>query len=1785
MDKRRSFATHQDHSRPDRSRSPHRNSHPWEKSSEPKSVLYSSEVQFHRRSPNKYTQQPRSISKPSSSMSASDSCTFKPSKIPLKERSQTNRTRTTSYPQSIDTDASAQRLVERLQKWNSMHSPSKFMAGMMSKDGIHELPDETTPKRRSRGPWFVEYFTKSPEKPEERSKKETHPSRKNIIKIEKENRRTDDYLTRKITSERTPSPKGHSRLDGPLSGVSSVVETDKYGYAIPSIERSGRVTPVNRKLEPTNFITPCADNSPNEAFFTPMTHIRPRERQESNVASHSQPSLDLTFTQQKPQFSLINTNREPSVPLFERDPLIKERIENQLAEYERASSKLDMALQEASEVLSRPIKLGLPPLNRSSNLPAFGDERQTIDSGQLEKLRYKENVESSPRCSLPLKTSESTESTRLSRTFLVTHDKESDLHGAYAVSPVREKKPNNEPPRSDISLPKALGASMAAELAYAEKTRHIQSHLKATHDLANDVRRRSAYHAQVNNDDDIDRILDSISLREESLMTYDQSRDESIMNGSVMQTKSSIHHQYSNVAIPLEKKVFVLNEEERRERKKKVEEYIEMCNVLRYFKQAVYKLKRKCTTTPVQLRKIDELSKAADLDYSEAAMRAKSWLNKKITQGEFLLLVKQHKKKVYDESEDCANTIKQLIAQSSSSTGTTSGTQTPSLNPPSISEKEISPVRIDTKGLNESVECDIFNLSARSLRRSLDARREEAEMLNRSFEERSRDIEQRTKVSIAAQIVQYDRVIAERTTLLNKLDEISSEESHEPPRTTTPRRAGVEPLDLSKLSSEEVVPLKEANNALPLPVAGDPKNYAGQDQTDVGISRAYSQSTIYEDSLSHFDEEEDSRPDSVSSEATLYQSDLEDKLLSDVEKVQTDVHPSRRTLDTAETLTMLSRQVVTIVSDKSSHDEVDQMLVKIVEEASEHHHEHAIEVRHVVSKSSEHNLSVGELKPSTFSCGDHASPQMQGIHVDGIGHTKEERSKKIQNEAGDITGSPHESARVEVSMTNSQKTESGAEVRLPDKNAARSDERVGPVTIETLELTARSPLVRMESEENEEEKLSREKITSASEPVIASTFAEATQEQVTRVISPKEVEDENLAAGISVEELEKEKEYGKLLEEDFYKSTDFESTQWENTGPTSSPIQKTREEPMVGQDSPLSAEELNLQKEFAENITAPIDDSNWLSDDEPLSSVEPEEKQDNHETGTIVEPVISTGEHEESIIKTEESKDDTNVFKTEGPVEGPAEFTNSDNGTTRAEVASISAVTEGGDVLSDSIPEDIQVDSEKTKQTTAEEESAVVSSGVEDKSECKREKDPYELSFLDRTTDGRASLGLNRSELVDSLSTSIMQSIGNSPRRSLPRSYNLNESLFEDSIVLSTPKSPRSARERFNTKMPTAVSPRTQMILDQGLDTSVSKPLISEAQVTTALCDDVLSELDKEVEKLSARIERRSTTSTAQPLSQDLAQLDDTYEDLLSIEKPSSQLHPVLSTVESNVETLLPHVADTPRKPPPPQVSPPSAEEIKQKRMEELRERVYAKDWIRKKCVQLLNDVWIKKISQGFVRPLLDEFVSPPKTADDIVPEEEDERFLVENRTFMIWANLIEIASKLWPERSEERRQLSSKLLPIPKTKEQFAEKAIEYTLEQLDELPLSHRYNHVSRPPPPPYADTSVDRAVARRFYKEGPSSFAKKVNNEYRQLCEELIDLVGDRFVTAELMQHCLVSTLDESTSSPPSAMSSSQLSGELGRPSLARLSVGSGLSIGRCSWDNSGSPLRVVHEGKES
>ncbi|KHJ83907.1 hypothetical protein OESDEN_16386, partial [Oesophagostomum dentatum] len=266
-------------------------------------------------------------------------------------------------------------------------------------------------------------------------------------------------------------------------------------------------------------------------------------------------------------------------------------------------------------------------------------------------------------------------------------------------------------------------------------------------------------------------------------------------------------------------------------------------------------------------------------------------------------------------------------------------------------------------------------------------------------------------------------------------------------------------------------------------------------------------------------------------------------------------------------------------------------------------------------------------------------------------------------------------------------------------------------------------------------------------------------------------------------------------------------------------------------------------------------------------------------------------------------------------------------------------------------------------ETAVEESAAPILSppGESAKSYEQRATVPYELSILestvDRTTDGRASLGLNRSELCDSLSTSIMQCLADSPRRrSLPRAYNLDDSLLKDSLI-GTPKSPRAPKERFNTKMPMQFSPHSQKWLEDA-ETSISDALVSDA-----LSNMRLSELDREVEEITARVERRSATSPTENTSEvqkassvaaqspkDLVQpLDDTYEDLLSIEKPTSQLNHVFSSADTVSEPINSHVADTPRKAPPPQLSPPSAEDIKQKRAQELNEQVHSVDWMKKK--------------------------------------------------------------------------------------------------------------------------------------------------------------------------------------------------------------------------------------------
>ncbi|CAJ0600282.1 unnamed protein product [Cylicocyclus nassatus] len=1657
MERRRAFDTHQDHTRPDRSRSPHQ-LHPWEKNcSETKSVLYSADVQFHRRSPNKQ----RSPSKQSSSKA------YTKSKIPLKQ-SQPERARTTSHPQTRS-DAGVQDYVEKLQKWSSMHSPSKFMAGMMSADGTYEVPLEATPKRRSRGPWFVEHYSKV-EGPSQTGTEKSHGSKDNIIRVEKENRRTDEYLTSKLKdNEVIHSEKSvHSTTTKVVKSSSQVVTTDDDGYAIPTTEGRTGPMPSSQERETPIFATPSKVESPNELFYTPMTHPR-ANRTASGHAATPDPKLHDISTGQIPKFSLINVKKFSSTSPSKHDTLIKERTETQLASFEKASKRLDKALQEATEALQHPIKLTLP-----SDIPPFSDQRQTLDVAQVENLRNRDiAARETLRHSLPSKPLfENSLSYEPDAT-----DSQEDSRKVHFASSSMEEKASEQLGSRNIPLSKVLGASMAAELAYAEKVQKIQTHLNNAHHLATLVQQKAEQQLGDDASDDVDRILDSISLRDDSLVTSDDS-EKPKKNIKVQGTSKPMNTsvRFNFMPSPVRKTAF-MTPAQRQERKTKVEEYLRMYNVLHTLQAAVFKLKRsKCK--PEQVPKIEELSRVAEKEYREAIVQAKSWLRKRISQHEFLQIVERQQKKVYDESEECSNRIKRLLSAQAAAQVTTQDDASRSKNlaiPTIANENELPPVRMDTKALNESVECDLWNLSARSLRRNLDIRREQAEILNRSFEEKTRDIEQMTRKSITAQIIEYDRVISERTELLNKLDEISAEEEVSQP-TPTPRRVGVEPLDLAQLEEHAIE--DERNNISVSESGGNQQSSLSEDSTDVGIIRTISQSTVYEDSLSHFDEEEKNQ--SSASSSTLYQSDVDDALETKNIENADHLHPSRRTLDTAETLAMLSRQTVTVVGDENSLDSVDQILDKL-ESATFTLTDATIEEVPLEELSSSDG---GKVLDKTFTVAPDTGAMLPN-------EAFEEADQFVdENGLGDNLITPHESVRLEVSMYNTG-TWSKAEVNVPDKTVTHVSEVLDASTLETPSTIGNAVDVTETAESGDNNlsplELSHEETKEVLKEGIFISDAEGSGDRFSASSGADH------AQPSSVDE-ERPKSQNDVNEENFGDGAKEVTTDGENV------VHEVEKETQLSSQSDATA--------------------NMGLADEVSTTTE----------STATEEVLNA-DQSTSVVPEEENS---------------------------AQRSSFTARTQDEDA---SLTEDFN----ENKAQSQEQEKLITEEvrEVEPKSDEKREKDSYELSFLD--VGGRVSMGLNRSELCDNLSTSILQSLLDSPRRrSLPR-YTLNDSLLNDS-VLATPKSPRAPKERFNTKMPGS-SPR---LLDDSLKSDIANIIVNDL-VTNAVDDtDDLKELTG---RLSFSSKEEQTVS--KPVQNLFEQLDDTYEDLLSIEKPSSSLHTVLSPTD-RTPGFPQLVADTPRKEPPPQ---PSAEDAKENQLAELSQVLESDDWMTAKCQQLVKPLWSRICAKGCILPLYDDFVAVPDVPEEISVEGEDEQLMIENKTFLIWATMIELASKLWPESQTEKMRLSSKMLPIPRSEEDFSKKATCYVLEQLSEMPASHRYNRVSRPPPPPYADTSVDKAVGRHVYQEDPYSFGREVDKEYRKLCEEIIEKVGDRFVSAEVqvLQHRLVASDIDTTPLTPSAM----ISGDYGRPSLSRLSVSSRVSIGSLP---SKSPLRIVPEVSE-
>ncbi|KAJ1362700.1 hypothetical protein KIN20_022353 [Parelaphostrongylus tenuis] len=275
--------------------------------------------------------------------------------------------------------------------------------------------------------------------------------------------------------------------------------------------------------------------------------------------------------------------------------------------------------------------------------------------------------------------------------------------------------------------------------------------------------------------------------------------------------------------------------------------------------------------------------------------------------------------------------------------------------------------------------------------------------------------------------------------------------------------------------------------------------------------------------------------------------------------------------------------------------------------------------------------------------------------------------------------------------------------------------------------------------------------------------------------------------------------------------------------------------------------------------------------------------------------------------------------------------------------------------------------------------------------------------------------------------------------------------------------------------------------------------------------------------------------------------LDESYEDLLSIEKPCS-LFEKLSSTSSTKLTPEHEVTEGLQK------------------LEKYVEEVNSPEWMKEKCLYFSKEVWNTTKSRGFMRTMVDELTPVPGLEEDMVTLDENERVVVESKNTLIWSTVVELAAMLWPEISAKQTSISSKWLPIPKSFEEFAKMAERYVIEQFSDLPSSHRYTRLSRPWTSESPETPVENIVAQCLYGKDPNcvSFNRKVNAERRRLCEELIELVGDRFVLSEIQK---ATREDENEITGTSSSSTfDRLCGEDGRPSLGCLSTNNARSVER-------------------
>ncbi|WKX92540.1 hypothetical protein Q1695_010518 [Nippostrongylus brasiliensis] len=1505
-------------SRHDRSRSPCRERRPWEQGGEPKSVLYSADVQFHQR---RMLQRSRRSPMKQSPSPIKNRTTKSATSSPLKDTS----THTALRAHHWDSEQSLQNVANRWQRWHQMYSPPKFMAGLRSGDGHSpdSKPSRNTPKRRGNRPWSVSYPWNDAEifdencDYENHSIEKSHPSKENIRRIEKPR-------VRNRSTSHTMLPE--------RSNLNHITTHQRIRSKSPALEenhRDGNVEPVDARApvtvtpmqdsfssplrqDPVEQLTPGTAISPGEVFYTPMTHLRPADERNMSLPAAS---LSPTVTPARPRFSLIN--EKVLTVASHTSGSIKENTEAHLAAYDEVSRRLDFTLQQARETLSKSMRSSAFDVDRSvfggtkeehgTQTSSCGTDAQAVDK-ETNIPTPREEKEQQPNLRDPVKD-------LLQRNSDATMDRINSILGRKSV----ENDRDNAECSTDIPLPKALGACMSAELSSAEKIWRARLQLSKTRHLAKKYNERLEQ-AQRSRNADIDEVLNTISLHDASLEVIDNQHKlpvpERESSSATVSETTTVEPKMSTVSRkqqPEDMQTRAINE---------LRTYQRMQKRLVEVQLRVIMLRKKLLSSSVDYCAYLDRFKETVVEECKKALRESNALQKILSMEDLLLEVKRRERKVVDASLSWAEAMKQSLNRDSPDfyklpevpfTGR-------SVSIRLESKAEEGPAKAQNRGVPEpqtrgpTANGDATDLSARSMRRILDARREHVEVMNRRLEEEEKCIEKMTKESIAAQIAKHDKVIVEQNDLMNQLKRLSSGEQYDleelPPRTPTPRRDGVAPLDLSLLSNDS--PHEESKHPsefIDEPAVAVQVEHAALEMVpeDVALNRTRSQSTVYEDSLSHFSDENDRPP----SDDTLYQSD-EAPDAGDVTQ-NTSPQPSRRTLDTAETLTMLSRSIVGIAVTETPRMEAVQELESIVNEAS------------AENKAQLEKTAQVKVEPPHLPSSSNIPRELESIDQEASAENQAQPEKTAQEETPrplpsfsvappkvDLIpaaehqpqGDPELSRNVSDDKEDDKKEMEAlqspqARTAVPAKDgkfdeyveddwlSSDNDESPNdatttvpappPKNFSRLRLFFGSPdeptKDNIDAEEPEDES-ANDQFDSRMEPT------SAIGDEETKADENDEAEatsGDELVPRITLRKfVYKEPVIGEVYKED----TDLQPTQWETTPPDTPPVE------------PLGGAHVVQEEAVREEIV--FDRSAWVPEGNALQKRQAKETNEKPEdTRKIVAteekmagdqkgPEIDLSKEPDAPASAPGDGDSTAQIIPSGPVSAPqAELSTSMICLEKAPVElpptqdpAAPAALGAGDSTAQIIPSGLVSGVQDEPRTSK-------MSPIRTPVELPPSQDADESPFLARISD----MGLNRSDLCDSLSASMMQILESPRRTSVSQSpryrYALSDSLLEDSTLDVSAGTAKSPKERFTTKLPrTGMSPEYRSFLNESAENSLLDYIV-KSETNAALINEKVEKIEEEIAKLRSPDwgERNELEGS----------LDGTYEDLFSI-KCSSEL-------------------------------------------------------------------------------------------------------------------------------------------------------------------------------------------------------------------------------------------------------------------------------------------------------